>query len=259
MKITNERGLPRPILNALMNDPYSKGESDFTVTELISPPRQNALKRKYWDVLTEDASDRVWSLLGQAVHHIAEQGVTKDFISEERFYANILGFNIGGQCDLYDKETGTLYDYKCTSAWGFISKNGGGRKPEYEQQLNMLASLLRHNGYPVDRLVIIGVLRDWDQKCLDPVNKRFFKEGYPKAPIVEVGQKIWKDEDCLKFFVERIKLHRDAIKHLEKNDQKDLIKCSKEEIWGGRRCIQYCLASDFCDQYKEIKTTGVMT
>ena len=73
MKITNNHNLPQSVVSAVSNDPYDRGGSDYTCTELISPVRQVMLRHRHGDEITEDASDRVWSLLGQAVHHILER------------------------------------------------------------------------------------------------------------------------------------------------------------------------------------------
>ena len=74
MKITNVLNLPQPIVDAVQNDPYDSGESDISVTRLISPPRQVALANEHGRKLTEDCADRLFSLMGQAMHHILERG-----------------------------------------------------------------------------------------------------------------------------------------------------------------------------------------
>ena len=42
MKITNELGLPEPLVDAVRNDGYTKGNADFSVTGLISPLPEKA-------------------------------------------------------------------------------------------------------------------------------------------------------------------------------------------------------------------------
>lgn len=43
MNITNELGLPEPLVDAVRNDGYTKGNADFSVTGLIAPPHQRKL------------------------------------------------------------------------------------------------------------------------------------------------------------------------------------------------------------------------
>jgi len=42
--LTNNTGLPELLVKALEHDSYNKGKSDYTVTQLISPPQIHYLK-----------------------------------------------------------------------------------------------------------------------------------------------------------------------------------------------------------------------
>ena len=85
MELTNRHNLPETIHRVVLKDPYSKGEADFSVTELIDSPQIAYLKAKHDDEVTEDLSDLVMSILGTAIHHILEQGAGPDDIVERRF------------------------------------------------------------------------------------------------------------------------------------------------------------------------------
>jgi hypothetical protein len=78
MRWTNKYDLPDPIVRAVVFDPYTKGASDFSATELAKPPRLRTLSMKHRDELTEDVSDRLWSLLGQLGHLLLERAYQKD-------------------------------------------------------------------------------------------------------------------------------------------------------------------------------------
>ena len=52
------------------------------------------------------------------------------------------GAKISGQFDLFDKQDGTLYDWKETSVWKFLL----GDTEEWEQQANINLYLMRMNG-----------------------------------------------------------------------------------------------------------------
>lgn len=73
MKITNKYGLPQPVVDAVKNDGYTKGDADISVTELQDPPQMRFLKKKHDAELEEDAVDRLWSLYGQIAHGILER------------------------------------------------------------------------------------------------------------------------------------------------------------------------------------------
>ena len=84
MKITNHHNLSAPIVEALSRDDYTRGASHRSVTQLIDSPRIRILRERHWDELTEDVSEKMWSVLGTAVHRIFEDYAGDDVISEER-------------------------------------------------------------------------------------------------------------------------------------------------------------------------------
>ena len=72
MKITNRLGLPQPIVEVLARDDYSKGDADFSVTELIDSPRQKQLLRRHEHEITVDCIDLIYQFDGKAVHALLE-------------------------------------------------------------------------------------------------------------------------------------------------------------------------------------------
>lgn len=195
MTITNRLDLPDAIVRAIRNDKYSPGESDITVTGLITPPQIKHLLRQH--APEEDASDRIWSLIGQAVHGILERAYEGDesVIAERRFYTDVDGVKVGGQVDVYDPTSRTLYDYKITSVWARDGKN------EWDQQLNMLRVLLEDNGLPVENLKIIAIFRDWQRA----------KSGdfdYPDSQVKVIDIPMWPIETARGFMSGRVALHK---------------------------------------------------
>ena len=85
MKYTNLSNLPKAIERAVENDPY-ESNADISTTRLIAPPRIRVLQKRNWDLITEDVSDRIFSLLGQSVHHVIERAKTRQEISEKRLF-----------------------------------------------------------------------------------------------------------------------------------------------------------------------------
>jgi hypothetical protein len=241
MKITNKFGLPEAYVRAVKNDPYEKGESQFSVTGLLAPPRQKALLDQYQDLVEEDAIDRVWSLLGQGTHHILQRAARPGIdIVEQRYFATFNGVIVSGQIDLLEQDTGTLSDWKVTKAFAFSKKGGSGLKPEWVAQLNMQLELLRQNGLDARSLQIVGILKDFDKKRMND----------PALEIVVVDIPIWEREKTVSFINERIKAHLDALKSLP--------ECTTKETWAGRRCQGWCAVKDHCDQYKQMQKTGLV-
>jgi hypothetical protein len=213
LKITNILGLPQPIVDAVQNDPYDSGDSDISVTRLIAPPRQVYLNGKHSGELTEDCSDRLFSLMGQAMHYILERGgdVEGKRIIERRLFTEVSGWRLSGQIDLW--EDGVLSDYKFTSVWETMN----GLKEEKVQQLNILAYLCRINDIPIEKVQIVAMYRDFSK------SKSAFERDYPQHQIGILESPLWDDAKAKAFIEERIAIHKDA--HISLPD------CTPEEMW----------------------------
>lgn len=211
-RITNTQGLPAPIVAAVENDDYDRGWSDYTVTQLIDPPRKVALIKQHADEIVEDASDLLYALMGKAIHNILERA-NADGLAEERLYMTIDGVRVGGKFDHHVLEDGTLTDYKVASVWEWMN----GIKPEREQQLNLLACLLRGNRRTVTNARAAFIFRDWSKR------KARTEADYPDTQAKIVPVKLWEFDDQLAFMEERIALHQAA--------EKDLPFCTADERW----------------------------
>lgn len=233
---TNRLNLPDAIYRAVVNDPYNKGEADYSITELLKPPRQRALQLQHKHEISEDVSDRLWSLYGQIAHTILERA-NKNDLAEKRFFMEIAGKTISGQIDTLSIDNGVLSDFKFTSAWGFSGNKPA--KPEHIQQLNMQALLLEKNGYKAMELQIIALLRDWQ------MSKAKIDKKYPQVPIIVQPIQMWLYGETESFIKSRIYLHEQALKELP--------ECSSEETWKTRRCADYCEVNKFCIQYQKTR------
>jgi len=273
MNLTNLYGLPDAIFNAVKNDPYTGG-GDISVTKLIDSPQRRTLYKKHHEVVVEDVSDRIFSLLGQAVHTVLERAATSALV-EKRLYADIGGWKLSGQFDRMHLADGVLQDYKVCSTY----KATGDRA--WEEQLNILRWLAHKNGYQVERLQIVAIFRDWKKSDA----KR--KEDYPQQPIATIDVNVWTLEETEAFISERVKMH-------QRSEAGEVVECSEEERWysgtsyalmkdGGkrakkvvpilaelgdipqghhveerpgvnRRCEDYCELAPFCEQFKKLKS-----
>jgi len=128
MKITNKFNVPETLVALATRDYYSKGKSDYSVTEIISPPRIQRLRRKHFEEIEQDVSDMLWMLLGTALHVVAERSEVSGHTNEERLSAGIDGIILSGAIDLQKDEADgiTITDYKFTSAWALRQESLSG-------------------------------------------------------------------------------------------------------------------------------------
>lgn len=222
MKITNRHNAPSAIVNNVMNDEYSRGDSDISVTQLLTSPRIVLLQRVNEDNMETDVVDRIPSMLGTAMHKVLEKGANPGEIVEERFFYTILGVKVSGAVDLQiPKEDGTweINDYKLTSVYSVMAD-----KWEWVAQLNMYAYLMRMStGRRATTLKIVAILKDWNRKQGE------FKPDYPQAPLMMVDVEVWSDEKQEAYIQERVRLHDSNAKSLDSGGPID--DCTDDERW----------------------------
>lgn len=208
MIITNKHGLPESVINALSRN-YPPIKHRMSVTDLVNAPLIRQLKSKHWEELEEDASDRLWMLLGTSLHYILEQHSPDDAFEEEKLTATYGKYTIVGKSDLY--HNGVVTDWKTTSVYSFLL----GDKPEWIAQLNVYAYLWRYNGFPVTKLQVNAILRDWSK------GKTFKNDNYPKIPFMQIDIPLWDIKVIEDYIAERIALH----------EQIPAPECTPEERW----------------------------
>ena len=223
MKIIND-GLPEPIYRVLQNDQYDPGESDYTTSSLNQPPYQRQLFRELGDQLTENASDKIWALLGSSVHYVIELAGEKiaNYEAEHRYYGTVSTLfgdkKIGAQVDLLDTSSLTIYDMKCTSVYSAM----GEPKDEWVQQLNVQRwCIWKHAGKVVNSLNIVGIWRDWSK------SKVVTSHDYPRQQCSIIEIPIWTFEQTEDWIRGRVTLHEEAKIETSANTT----TCSDEETW----------------------------
>jgi hypothetical protein len=285
VRITNKFNLPQPLVEAVSNNKYSPGKSDYTTTQIAgTPARQLMLKKKHWNELSEDVTDLIYSLSGQSKHVVLERAAEfceqYKFMAEQRFYITREGKTIGGQIDLYDVENRTLYDWKETGV--YVSYHD--LKPDWIAQGNINKLLLEEAGYPVEKIVNIVLYRDWKKSEVGRTDK------YPPHQVAQFDIPVWTKEETESFITRRIADFESA--------KKTLPLCSDEERWKSpdlyamtkkgnkratklfdtqkeadshieifnmkgyevvfrpginKRCESYCVAAPFCKQFQQLK------
>ena len=221
MKITNKFNLPETLVALASRDYYTKGRADYSVTEIISPPRVQRLRKQHYHEMEQDVADMLWMLLGTALHVVAERSEIVGHTNEERLMVGIGDVMLSGAIDLQkDDEDGiTVIDYKFTSVWSLLND-----KPEWEYQQNIYKYLVeRVKRKPVKSLRICAMLRDWSRM------EASVKPDYPQAPIQMVDIPMWDYADIEKFIEKRIELHQDSKVNADWNEELPL--CTDEERW----------------------------
>jgi len=235
MVITNSMGYPEALVRAVSNDSYSKGEGvDRSVTGLLAPPRQAALKEIHGHEIVEDVSDRTYALYGQLVHLLLERAgeQSRNAINEQRLYTEVNGWKISGQTDTLtlteDQRSWIISDYKFVTAYKFKRSYSGELviPEDYEQQLNMYGHLLRENGFKVDGLKIVAIYRDWSK--LEAKRDK----NYPQLGAETHEVPLWSEERAKAFMEERVRLHQEAeIAVFQLSKLYDLPECDASERW----------------------------
>jgi hypothetical protein len=285
MKVTNLNNLPEPLVRAVTRHPRRRDSNVISVTELIQPPQLRALALKHENEIVEDASDRIWALLGTLLHGVLERNAKglEDTISEEELEIDVLGWRVIGHYDLSEivLDGELLTDWKLTSVWAVKD----GIKPEWEAQLNVYAELIRRAGRYVNQLQIVTIGRDWSK------SKAQFDQSYPQQQVQTFSVPLWSSEQATDYLEERVRLHQNAEQGiypdctpqerweretqwaLMKRGQKKAVKLylnsdlalqaageakdlSVVERRGASvRCESYCPVSRFCKQYEKLKPT----
>tara|TARA_R100001224_G_scaffold112053_1_gene93575 strand:+ start:631 stop:1506 length:876 start_codon:yes stop_codon:yes gene_type:complete len=257
MKITNNYNLPRTLVALAQRDEYSKGDSDYSVTEIISPPRIQCLRRKHRNKLKSDVSDMLWSMMGTALHSIAEKSKVKHHINEERLKVEIQNVTLSGAIDIQkiSQKKVEIIDYKFCGVYS-VQKP----KPEWEAQLNIYGWLVnKTKGLNIESLQICAMLRDWSRRnSLKSVD-------YPEASVVVIDYPVWQKEKTEEYIKDRIEIHQSSKFKMDMGESLPL--CTDEERWknpdkwavmktGQKRAIKLFDSQDDAEKIKNEKGGG---
>ena len=212
--------LPDFLLRALTISDYDKGKAKYSATGLIAPPQSRVLQARYPEKCAQEPWDRLYALLGTAIHSIMERAVVDQghrFIAEKRLFTEEMGVTLSGCPDLVDLDDLTLYDYKSTSVWA----HGHEAKREWVLQTNIYAWMLRRVAdIHVDAIRIIAFYRDWRKTQAGG-------ENYPSIPLEVHDIEVLDHYEVEGYVRERIALHEYA----ETCADEDLPTCTPEERW----------------------------
>lgn len=218
---TNKFNLPEPIVKAVQwSDRPEAKPNHYSVTTLLRPPQARALEKFHDSEITQDVSDGLWRLLGQAVHSVVERASNGSPGAELSLSSPIPGGEgsvLTGTTDHIDFKSGVLTDYKITSVWSFLL----GDKMDWVAQTNMYKWLAEKIiDKPIQQLQIIAILRDHQKSKVVVDNP-----DYPPVPLIVQPVEIWDKSKVEGFILDRLVRHQCA----EQNPS--VVPCTSEERW----------------------------
>jgi hypothetical protein len=219
MKITNKQNLPAPLVALLSRNYYSKGASQYSVTELMSPPKIRRLREQYDESMEIDVTKMIASQLGTFMHGKLEAKEVEGYHNEERIFTEIDGVVISGAIDLQQVVDGgvVIIDYKFVKAWSV--KQG---KADWETQLNIYKWLVESvKRVPVKGLQICAIIKDYAPYDVS--------EGYPEAEAIMIDVPMWDAVKTEAYVRQRLDMHRHA--RMAHDFGEELQPCSDEERW----------------------------
>ena len=219
MKITNKQGLPAPLVALLARDFYTKGASQYSVTELMSPPKIRRMREQYDEEMEIDATKLIASQLGTFMHARLEKKSVEGYTNEERIFHSIDGITISGAVDLQEHtEDGiVIIDYKFVKAWSVMKS-----KEDWVTQLNIYKWLVETvKKQKVCGLKICAIIKDYTAHST--------QEGYPEAEAVMIDIPMWDAVTTETYVRKRLDLHRAAKQAQEFGEE--LEPCTDEDRW----------------------------
>ena len=219
MKITNKQGLPAPLVALLARDFYTKGASQYSVTELMSPPKIRRMREQYDEEMEIDATKLIASQLGTFMHARLEKKSVEGYTNEERIFHSIDGVTISGAVDLQEHtEDGiVIIDYKFVKAWSVMKS-----KQDWVTQLNIYKWLVETvKQEKVCGLKICAIIKDYAPHST--------QEGYPEAEAVMIDIPMWDSVATETYVRQRLELHRTAKQAQEFGEE--LEPCTDEDRW----------------------------
>lgn len=217
MQITNELNLPQALVDACDVSPHN-APNTVSATTLKSGVREILLTKRHWEEMTDDVSNRIWTLFGTAVHSLLEKEAPETFV-EERFEEQIGKYKVTGRLDCYDMKNKIIFDYKTATTW----KYKFGDFSDWKFQGLVYAWLLRKAGLEVKECRFVAMFKDFSKI------KAVTESGYPTKPIY-VYQFDVTDLD-LEEIEKKIIAKVEELERCENLPDDELPLCSDEERW----------------------------
>ena len=186
MPLTNNLGLPRPFVDAATTS-HAYTPNRYSVTDVLGGTCEAILKREHQGEGDEDVSDRVWAILGTAVHKVLQDANATDTQLQENWISVPIDgtpYQLSGIFDLYDDATGTVTDYKTCSVWKVLV----GDFDDWRMQTLLYCWMLRRLGFEARSGEVVAIMRDHNMR------KARTEKGYPKHPVMRVAWEFTEDD-----------------------------------------------------------------
>lgn len=221
--MTNELNLPQPFVDAA-TDHHKFTPRRYSVTTILGGTCEAVLKRRHAHETVEDVSDRVWAILGTAVHKVLESAQSGPEQHQEQWLCvpvDVDGrrYELSGIFDLYDEATGTVTDWKVTSVW----KGQVGDYEDWRTQTLLYCWMLRQKGHDARRGQIVAIMRDHSKR------KAMAERDYPKHPVIVID---WDfTESDLADAGEMVKSWFALVSKQENRPDSELLPCDPTRRW----------------------------
>jgi hypothetical protein len=203
---------------------YSKS-GDYSVTDIISPPRVVHLKKRYGHLAQPDLGASIPSILGTAIHEYFEKYLElwidkhdyDGYTLEEQVQISRMGRKISGRYDI--REGDALYDLKSIKVWKLIFDPN---LDEYHEQQNLYRLLVYlDKGITLNELNIVAIYKDWQE------GNALRDRNYPQQQVIEYGLSIWDLDRTEKFLDTKL---AELIRCEDLSDE-ELPVCTRDERW----------------------------
>lgn len=218
MKITNRLNLPEALVKAVSTERHNK-PGCYSATTLLKGTRETLLTQRHWDLLEDDAGDRIWTVFGSAVHSIFEKQNDSTF-KEEYFEVQVTPqTKITGRVDCYDMADSTLIDWKTSTVWKVIYKDF----EDWKRQGLIYAWLMGKSGLKVKRCKFIALLKDFSK------TKAKNDRSYPQSPCFVYEYEVTDRDLCE---IEKFIMNKTQdIERCSAMDDESLPECTAQERW----------------------------
>lgn len=172
--------------------------------------------------------------------------VASKYLFEKTMTYHLGGMDISGTFDLYDKETGILYDYKFCSTFNWTHPEA---RIKWKKQLNIYALMLENEGFKVNGIKVVAFFRDWNSHGL------IRTKDYPAAQVQEINIPLHPLPEILDYMSSRVALHLQA-------ENGNIPNCTGEDRWakgtqyavkasGGKKALRVVDVKGMADQFIE--------
>lgn len=236
---TNRHGLPDWWCETVAKSmgEYSKGNADYSVSDLYEHPHKRLLQMEHGHKYPRDISDLTHSLIGNAVHAMVQtKGETERTIHENRLFLEVevegVKRVVSGATDVLelDQDTqvvfdSTLWDIKTcrTFKWKMVNE---GKSDEWEVKMNLYAEMWRRcEGVEVSRIKVLAVLKDWS------LTEQERESGYPPSSATVIDLPVWPRDRVDEYLRERITAHDRAARKAAEQGLRSLETCDEQARW----------------------------